>query len=104
MSLWKLTALINFIKKKKNITSREATNRREINKRFPNEGLKPPVFALGHYLHPFFCGHLVDVDDKNIQKLIDNHPTTKEYFENTSLPASSYNSNNAHEDSDAGNT
>ena len=49
----------------------------ELNKSFPDKGRKLPVLALGHYLHPFFGGHLLNADDENIKKLIDNHPTTK---------------------------
>ena len=75
----------------------------ELNKRFPDKGRKLPAFALGHYLHPFFRGHLLDVDDENIQKLVENHPTTKEYFENSSLSVSSSSNNNGSNDSVADN-
>ena len=113
MSLWKVTALINFIEKEKNHFTQGSNQSvekflndllSELNKRFPDKGRELAAFALGHYFHPFFCEHPLDADDENIQKLIDNHPTTKEYFENSSLSASSSNSNNAVEDSDAGKT
>ena len=109
MSLWKVTALINFIQKEKNNYVTHGNNKlvekfledllSELNKRFPGKGLKLPAFALGHYLHPFFRGHLLDVDDENIQKLVENHPTTKEYFENSSLSVSSSSNNNGSNDS-----
>ena len=104
MSLWKVTALINFIEKEKNSYVIHGNNKlvekfledllSELNKRFPDKGHKLPAFALGHYLHPFFRGYLLDVDDENIQKLVENHPTTKEYIENSSLSVSSSSNNN----------
>ena len=113
MSLWKVTALINFIEKEKNNYVTHGNNKlvekfledllSEQNKRFPGKGLKLPAFALGHYLHPFFRGHLLDIDDENIQKLVENHPTTKEYFENSSLSVSSSSNNNGSNDSVADN-
>ena len=75
----------------------------ELNKRFPDKDRKLPAFALGHYLHPLFRGHLLVVDDENIQKLVENHPTTKEYFENSSLSVSSSSNNNGSNDSVADN-
>ena len=76
MSLWKVTALINFIEKEKNNYVTHGNNKlvekfledllSELNKRFPDKGRKLPAFAQGHYLHPFFRGHLLDVDDENI--------------------------------------
>jgi hypothetical protein len=113
MSLWKVTALINFVEKEKNNYVTHGNNKlvekflgdllSELNKRFPDKGRKLPAFALGHYLHPFFRGHLLDVDDENIQKLVENHPTTKEYFENSSLSVSSSSNNNGSNDSIADN-
>ena len=109
MSLWKVTALINFIEKEKNNYVTYGNNKlvekfledllSELNKRFPEKGRKLPAFALRHYLHLFFRGHFLDVDNENIQKLVENHPTTKEYFENSSLSVSSFSNKNGSNDS-----
>ena len=58
MSLWKVTALINFIEKEKNNYVIHGNNKlvekfledllSELNKRFPDKGRKLPAFALGH--------------------------------------------------------
>ena len=110
ISLWKVIALIKFIEIEYLIQGGNRSVEKflkdllsELNKRFPVKGLKLPAFVLGHFFHPFFHKHLLNVDDENIQKLIDNHLTTKEYLENSPSSGSIFKSNNAGENSDSGN-